>query len=276
MNIPHVDTHAIHNGAIIQSSEATVPVSSRAVQYGFSTFESLRVVEGVAIHLRDHLQRLQNSCAVIGLVHPFTEAEIAGWVAKLLAVDRIREATVRIQLYGGPKPELFILAQKLLSYPDSYYSEGVKAITYHGERLIPSSKTGNLLLNYLALEEAKRQDCFEALLVDRHGAVLEGTRSNFYAFANNTLYTAPDELVLQGITRDRVIAAAKKLGFTLTYEAILLEDLQAGRYTELFISATSMAAMPLSAVDSHLFPSTYQRTRAITELVRSWDSGEEV
>lgn len=131
-------------------------------------------------------------------------------------------------------------------------------------------------MNYLALEEAKRQGCFEALLVDRHGAVLEGTRSNFYGFSGNTLYTAPDDLVLQGITRDRVIAAASELGFSLVFQVILLEDLRANRYDELFISATSMAAMPLAAVDSRPYPSSYERTAAIKRLVRSWDSKEDV
>jgi branched-chain amino acid aminotransferase len=263
-----IGSHAICNGRVIPATEAVVPVSSREVQHGFTTYESLSVVGGRPIHLEDHLQRLENSCQGIGLIHPFKAEVIQAWLMALIEVDGIEDATVRIQLYGGPSPLLFILASKILTYPDSYYTAGVKAITWEGERLIPSCKTGNLLLNYMALEGAKRQGCFEALLVDRHGFLLEGTRSNFYAFEGTTLYTAADDLVLQGITRETVIRVAKQLGFTVVYQAPSLSDLKAGRFDELFISATSMAAMPLARIDEVDYSGSFERTLAIGERVR--------
>lgn len=265
--------HAIKNGALILANEAVVPVTSRAVQYGFSTYESLRVIGGRPIHLSDHLERLENSCKGIGLVHPFTKEEITGWVEELIEADAIDDATLRIQLYGGENPILFVLASTILSYPDSFYTEGVGAISYEGERLIPSCKTGNLLLNYMALEEAKAKGCFEALLIDRHGYLLEGTRSNFFAFSEGVLHTAPDDLVLLGITRDAVIRAAGQLGIEVVYQPIALGDVLGGRYDELFISATSMAAMPLRRLDERLFTAKFDRTRAIKELVRRWENG---
>lgn len=268
-----IGRHAIRNGALIPSEEATVAVTSRAVQYGFSTYESIRVVNAHPVHLSDHLVRLANSCAGIALVHPFTEEQIGGWVGDLIAADAIDEATIRIQLYGGEEPLLFILASTILSYPPSYYTDGVGVTTYQGERLIPSCKTGNLLLNYMALADANRQRCFEALLVDRHGHVLEGTRSNFFAFSEGVLYTAPDDQVLLGITREQVIRACGVLGLSIAYEAVQVQDLFAGRYDELFISATSMAAMPLKSVDSMSFIGSYERTLAIKALVRSWELG---
>lgn len=268
-----IGRHAIRNGAVIPSEEATVPVTSRAVQYGFSTYESIRVVNAHPVHLGDHLERLARSCEGIALVHPFTEEQIAGWVADLIACDGIDEATIRIQLYGGEEPLLFILASKILSYPSSYYSDGVGATTYSGERLIPSCKTGNLLLNYMALADANQQGCFEALLVNRHGHILEGTRSNFFAFREGVLHTAPDDEVLLGITREQVIRACGVLGISVAYEAVQVEDLFSGCYDELFISATSMAAMPLKSVDSMSFIGSYERTLAIKALVRSWELG---
>ncbi len=269
-----IGRHAVRNGALIPSGEATVAVTDRAVQYGFSTYESIRVVNSHPVHLTEHLRRLQNSCDGIGLTHPFTVDQIAGWVAALISADAIVEATMRIQLYGGGQPTLFILAAPILTYPPSYYLDGVGASTYRGERLIPSCKTGNLLLNYMALADANAHGCFEALLVDRHGHVLEGTRSNFFAFSEGVLYTAGDDEVLLGITREQVIRAAAHLGITVVYEAVQMEDLFAGLYDELFISATSMAAMPLGSVDGMSFLGSYQRTLAIKDLVRAAEMGE--
>ncbi|MDY0287483.1 MAG: aminotransferase class IV [Sphaerochaeta sp.] len=266
-----VREHAVRNGKIILEQEACLPITSREVQFGFSTYESIRVVESHPVHLEDHLIRLENSCKGIGLIHPFTSGELTDWVHELIRVDLLEEASVRILVVGGKEPLCFITAAPLLTYPDSHYFEGVKAITYEGERLMPSCKTGNLLLNYMALEKARSEGGFEALLIDRNGKVLEGTRSNFFAFREGKLYTAGDDEVLLGITRDRIIKAATMLGIEVVLEAPLAKDLHASLYDEAFISATSMAAMPLSRVDSVTFKPPFERTNAIKALVRSWE-----
>ncbi|NCC12455.1 MAG: amino acid aminotransferase [Spirochaetia bacterium] len=266
-----VGEHAIHNMRVIARKDAVVPITLRAVQFGFSTYESLRIIEGKVVHLQDHLNRLEHSCKGIGLVHPFTHEQITDSVHRLMEVDAIGQASLRIQIYGGEEPQLFVTASTILSYPESQYTQGVGAISYYGERLFPSCKTGNLLLNYLAVEEAKRQKCFEALLVDRTGRVLEGTRSNFFALKENSLYTAADDEVLLGITRDRVIKAAVQLGLSVVYEAPYLEDLAMGTYGQAFISATSMAAMPLASLDGKSFSAPFTKILAIRDLVRSWE-----
>ncbi|MBI9094537.1 MAG: aminotransferase class IV [Sphaerochaeta sp.] len=266
-----VREHALYNGKLLLEKEACLPITNREVQFGFSTYESLRVIRSHPVHLEDHLIRLENSCRGIGLAHPFTQEELKAWVYKLIKIDLLEEASVRILLVGGKEPMCFVTASPLLTYPENYYTQGVGAITYEGERLMPSCKTGNLLLNYMALEKARSSGGFEALLVDRKGQVLEGTRSNFFAFRDGKLYTAKDDEVLLGITRERIIQATKILGIEVVYEAPLAKDLHAGLYDELFVSATSMAAMPISTLDGKTFKAPFERTNAIKALVRSWE-----
>jgi D-alanine transaminase/branched-chain amino acid aminotransferase len=196
---------------------------------------------------------------------------MADWVQSLIEKDELVEATVRILLVGGKEPLCFITASPLLSYPDSYYKEGVSAITYEGERLMPSCKTGNLLLNYMALEASRRVGGFEALLVNREGEILEGTRSNFFAFRDKKLFTAPSDKVLLGVTRERVIEAAEKQGIKVVFQAPLAKDVLGGLYDEVFVSATSMAAMPLNSLDGKSFSGKYDRTLAICTQVRAWE-----
>jgi len=200
-----------------------------------------------------------------------SQEELTSWVHELIRVDLLDEASVRILLVGGKEPQCFITASSLITYPESYYTQGVGAITYEGERLMPSCKTGNLLLNYMALEKARATGGFEALLIDRKGQALEGTRSNFFAFRDGKLYTAKDDEVLLGITRDRIIQAAKILDIEVVYVAPLAKDLHADLYDEAFVSATSMAAMPLATLDGVAFKAPFDRTNAITALVRSWE-----
>lgn len=266
-----VGEHAVCNGKVILASEAVVPVTRKEIQYGFSVYEALRVVKGHAVHLEDHVRRLNNSCKGIGLTHSIPDSDFIDWVGLLIQADDIVEATLRILLVGGDPSLCFITAAPLLTYPDSYYVHGVDVITYEGERFLPSCKTSNLLLNYLALHAANEQGAFEALLVDRHGSVLEGTRSNFFAFHDDKLYTAPDELVLEGVTRDRILKAAALQGIEVIFEPPLATDLATDMYDEMFISSTSMGAMPIHRVDARLLEGPHARTNAICKQVRQWE-----
>ena len=268
-----VGEHAVYNGKIILQSEAVVPVTQREIQSGFYVYESLRVIQAHPVHLEDHLLRLENSANLIHLDYPFSREEIGTWVHALIEVDLVEKASLRIQIYGGKQPQLFITTSEILTYPESFYSEGVKSLTYEGERLLPGAKTGNLLLNYLALEEARRNGCFEALLVDEETekSWRETRFQTSFAIKDGQLFTAQDEKVLLGITRDRVIKAAKLLGLQIRYEAPSLNKVVGGFYDELFISATSMAAMPISQVNGTKVKKSFSFTREISSLVRQWE-----
>lgn len=259
--------HALRNGEVILEEEALVPVTLRQVQSGFYVYEALRVIGRHVVHLEDHIRRLESSAAQIHLNLP--DAHWAAWIDKLISADALVDATMRITVYGGQPSLAFITWQPLLTYPDEYYTRGISVITCYGERLLPTCKTGNLLLNFLAQEEAGRKGAFEALLVDRENRVLEGTRSNFYLVEGNKLYTASDDLVLSGVTRISVLRAARELGLDVVMEAPRKDQLSQGG--TMFISATSMAALPVVRIDGSPVPCDIELVCSIKNLVRKWE-----
>ena len=265
-----MERSAIRNGKIVKESEAVLPVTYREVQYSFSVYEALRITASHVVHLEDHLKRLEESCAAISLVHPFSGSLIADSLDRLIKADGISDATARILIVGGPSPLFFITYSDLLSYPDSYYSDGISCISFKGERYLPEAKTSNLLMQYIALEEARKADAFEALLEDREGYLLEGTRSNLYAIKGDVVHTAADDRVLSGITRISVLRAAKELGLSVSHEPIARKDILS--YDSIFISATSMGAMPVNAIDGiALGRSRWDDISRICSLVRKWE-----
>ena len=265
-----MERSAIRNGKIVRECEAVLPVAYREVQYSFSVYEALRIIKGHVVHLDDHLRRLAMSCSAIHLIHPFDDQVISSSIEALIKADGIQNATMRILIVGGDKPLFFITYTDLLSYPDSYYSEGIGCTLYHGESFLPEAKTSNLLMQYIALEEAKSKGAFEALLVNRSGLVLEGTRSNFYGLSNDRLYTAPDNLVLSGITRISVLKAAKAIGLEIVYNPPAETSLH--EFDSLFISSTSMGAMPVRRINGIEMPRRAWSTIAeICRLEREWE-----
>jgi branched-subunit amino acid aminotransferase/4-amino-4-deoxychorismate lyase len=180
--------HAIVNGKIVKARDATVFINDKEIHYGFGVYESLKVLNGVVIYKEEHLKRLFNSADGIELRHNFSIKEIDDALEALIKKDSIKEATISITLVGGINARYFISASQLLTYPSSFYKEGIKTITYYGERFLPSYKTLSLLVNYLALREASSNGAFEALLVNQNNDVLEGTRSNFYALRGKVVW----------------------------------------------------------------------------------------
>lgn len=261
---------AILNGRLINEEDAVLPITKRAVQYSFSIYEALRITDSHIVHFSDHYERLKESAELIKLDLHYSESELESALELLLKEEKIKDATARILVVGGDVDKYFITYTNLLSYPDSYYTDGVKAEIYFGERFLPTAKTSNLLMSYIALEEAKSKGAFESLLVNRNGVITEGTRSNFYGIIGNKVYTAPDELVLGGVTRISVIKAIETLGLEVVYEPIRYNELT--RYDAVFISSTSMAALPLSAVgEERMNRKAWNTVLEIRDLVRKWE-----
>lgn len=267
----HVGRHASVNGKIVEATQASLSVTDRELQYGFGVYESIRITSGKIIYPAEHVERLFFSAQGIELRHSFEIPNVLRWMNELLLIDSLKEATLRILLLGGVKARLFITTTSALSYPTSFYTDGVKTISYHGERFLPRYKTCSLLMNYLALKEAGSHGAFEALLVDSHSQVLEGTRSNVFACEKNILYTADHLKVLEGVTRSKIIEAAKQLGYQVVFEAPSLKDLHRGRYDELFISSTSMGALPINSFDGRLFSPPFTISLQLHTLIRRWE-----
>ncbi len=260
------------NGRVIPRSECVVSIDDPAFQTAYNVYESMKLVDSHLVYPEDHIARLFRSAHGISIRHDFTQEMILSSIEELIRSEELTDATVRIMLAGGDDPRLFITTQPLLTYPEEYYTEGVKAISYGGERFLPMFKTGNLLLNHLSRTEAKARGAFEALLLNYEGFLLEGSRTNLFALKGDTLFTAPTDLVLEGVTRDHILVAAEQLSLSVVYELLSYETVIAGHYDGLFISSTSMGAMPLSSLDDTSLPFIHNHTKKIHQLIRSWET----
>jgi branched-subunit amino acid aminotransferase/4-amino-4-deoxychorismate lyase len=253
--------YAIRNCELIPEEEAVVPVTRREVFFGFAVYESLKVQEGVPLFIDEHLDRLFESARVLRLAHTFRRDAIADSFRRLAAANELELATLRMLLVGGDEPEFYAYATELPTYPAEYYRFGAEAISYHGERIFPRAKSNSLLLNYIAGREAAERDALEALLVDRHGRALEGTRSNLFALRGGELITAGED-VLSGVTRKHILDSFEEEGGPIHYRKMALEKLLSGECEEVFISSTSMGALPLHSIDGRsLLPREKQERR---------------
>ena len=101
-------------------------------------------------------------------------------------------------------------------------------------------------------EELKRREAYEALLVDHEGYITEGSRSNiFFIRGDGVIQTAPDSMVLSGITRRYVTEIIRREGISLRYEAVRVSEI--GGYRSAFLTGTSPMVLAVRSVEGQVF-----------------------
>ena len=188
------------NGILKPISEAVVPLDDLAFAYGFGVYEALKVRHGILYFPELHEDRLWLSAKTVGLEHTFVTGDFRRFLDDLVEANNIGDANLKAFLIGGPtaaEARLSILSLNPL-FPDrKEYKHGATAIIWTGERIYPQAKSLNMLESYLAFREAQKQGAYEALLVNRHGQITEGTRTNFFVTDGDSLVTAPGAQVGQ-------------------------------------------------------------------------------
>ncbi len=250
--------------------DASVPISSIEYSYGFGVYESIRVSNGVIYFIEDHIERLMESARIIALEHIFTPEIVSSAIVTLLAKNDATTCNVKILLIGGRKPEdaqLNILCLNPLFPDKKLYRDGISTVTYEYERAFPHAKTLNMLQSYLAYRKAKEAGAYDALLLDREGRIIEGTRTNFFCIKGKTLFSPKEEDILLGVTRKAVLKVAAQNGYEVVQKDIRPADLS--QYDSAFLTSTSSKILPIRTVDDFQFP---EQPQALKELMDAFDT----
>jgi branched-chain amino acid aminotransferase len=115
--------------------------------------------------------------------------------------------------------------------------------------LAKAKMTGQYTNSVLAKREAKLGGYDEAILLDANGYVSEGSGENIFVVKRGTLYT-PDLScsILEGITRDTVIALARDMGLPVVEGRITRDQLWLA--DEVFFTGTAAEVTPVREVDN--------------------------
>lgn len=249
------------NGELRPVAEAVLRLDDVWVVYGYGVYETLKVRNGVLYFPERHAERLLHSARIVELDHPWDEAFVLRALQELVRANRTIDANIKVLLYGGSTREdarLYVLQLAPL-FPDrKLYRNGASAILFEGERWKPQAKSLNMLMSAQAYRLAMQAGAYDALLVNRHGQITEGTRTNFWYTDGRRIFTPPADQVLEGVTQMTVLECLKELGMEVVRRPISRDELTS--WSGYFLTSTSSKVMPLGRID--------QLTFKIPELVR--------
>ena len=254
------------NGMVLTAASAKVSAFDHGFLYGHGLFETMRVYDGQVFAWERHMQRLQAGAKVLSWPQLPPVADLAEAVQELLAVNGLRQASVRLALTRGEgvarpepsvcgEPTVFIITSPLSLPTAAVYAQGWQLITANLRRNAASPlcrlKSANYLENILAKQQARQAGAAEALLLNNAGYVAEGTMSNIFLLQGEEMCTPDlDSGLLPGITREIVLALGKELGLKVRQAQIQPAELLQAE--EVFLTSSLLELMPVTSLDGSI------------------------
>ena len=253
------------NDEIVDGEHARLSVRDHGLLYGDGVFEGIRIYNGRAFRLADHLRRLAYSSAYIGLDLPYPLERIGGIVEETAAAFGEHEAYVRLLVTRGvgelgvdpfscEAPQLVCIVARIALYDCESIQTGLNMVTTSVRKpppdvLNPEVKSLNYLNSVMAKREARLRGAHEGLVLNMQGTVAEASVANVFAWIDGTLVTPPTvDGALPGITRATVIQLARELGIETQVRSIGHAELM--RAEEVFLSGAGARLVPIGRLDT--------------------------
>ncbi len=253
------------DGRLVRGAEAAVSVWDHGLLYGDGCFEGMRIRNRLLFRPRDHLTRLRGSARGLGIELANSSGEILHAIASVASDNNLGDAHVRLILtrgVGAPgldprraiRPTLIVMAYP---FPPLLGDRPVRLMISSIARKAPRSvdaqiKSLNYLDGILAKQQANAAGADDAVMLDDHGTVAEGTSTNLFIVREGVLATPTTRAALPGITRRTVIELLRGDGFRIIERSVTWGEL----YTadECFLTGSGAGIVPVAAVDGRELP----------------------
>jgi len=253
------------NGKLQPWREAKVHVLTHSLHYGNAVFEGDRVYNGKVFKLTEHSARLIRSAKMLAYDLPYTVEELDAATRLVVAENKLESGYVRPLAWRGPEvigvsavgTHVHVM---IAAFPWGKYFQqaAIRICTSRWKRPSPESSpagskaAGLYVICTLARDEAAAAGFQDALMHDYKGRLSEATGANLFLVFDGELHTPTTETILNGITRQTVMALARKRGITVVEREIYPEEL--ARASEVFLTGTAVEVQPVGSIDDREFP----------------------
>lgn len=227
-----------NNGEVLSAEDFTIKAGNRSYLYGDGVFESIRIIHGKPINLRNHFDRMMEGAKRLKMRVPsyydvdFFESRITELIQKSgithggkcrVSLDRSMGGTY---LPESNEVEFFIEVMPLEENGFVLNKKGKEIDVYTEYRKqkdnLANYKTKNGLIYVLAAIAAKEKGLDDYLITNTSNGIIEATSSNLFVVSNGVLYTPGlEEGCLAGTMRMQIINLALENGIKV-YECNIL------------------------------------------------------
>lgn len=254
-----------------------ITVNDRGFQYGDGLFETIQILAEQPVFLTQHLQRLTDGCAKLGIPAPDSK-ELKNEITKVCKNQSASVLKIIISRgiggRGYQQPEN-IIPTRVISlhpfphYPQNFYETGVNAClckTPLGlNPILAGLKHINRLEQILARAEWNSNSGIqEGIMLDFNNRVIEGTMTNLFYVKNDIVYTADLTYSgVKGIIRSILIKLLMENNRQVVEHNFDKATLSTA--DEVFVCNSIIGIWPVKKIDS-----THYRVGEITRQLQNW------
>lgn len=259
------------NGELYARADAKISVFDSGYLVGDGIWEALRLHNGVLVFINDHLDRLWQSAAMVGMHFKFSRKDLVEMVWKTLKANNMQnDVHVRIMITRGIKktpsqdPRLTISGPNIVILPEykkaslESKNKGITLFTSTIRRgspdyLDPRLNCHSKLHEVQALIQAIEAGADEALMLDINGFVSTCNATNFFIIKGGEVWTSTGQYCMNGITRAKVIEVCKAASIVCQQKDFSLFDVYGA--DEAFVTGTFGGLTPVIKIDGRIIGS---------------------
>jgi len=231
------------DGKIIDDDARIALASDRGFLLGDGLFETIKIHNGRAVFLGEHLVRLSRSADFFAL--PLDRRKLEAGLRKLLDLagpDFSGSARLTVSRGPGPRglapipvaqqrPVLFITLEESASHTEKAVGDAILS-PYVRSSTAPTSchKTLSYTDNLAARSVASRQGAIDAIFGNERGEAASTSMANIFVDVGSEILTPPLSAgILPGIVREKILSMARIRNLPIKERRISLSDLS-GRW----------------------------------------------
>lgn len=214
------------DGIVTDPALMVIPFDDHMVHRGHGVFDTAAIVDGKIYDLEAHLDRFVRSARTSKLELPRTREEMRDIIVRTAAASGKRQGSIRYWTSSGPgslglapapgaEPGFFVMIFAGLSYPETWFTEGLRVMTTRypiKPPLYAVTKSTNYLPNVLMQMEAKENGLDNGIFVDEAGNVGESSNMNVAFVTDDGILKHPKfDHILSGCTSLRLLELAPAL-----------------------------------------------------------------
>jgi branched-chain amino acid aminotransferase len=232
---------------------------------GDGVWEGLRLHHGRLAFLAEHLARLHEGARAIDLEIGMSAEELTRALYRTVEANSMTsDVHLRLMVTRGPRktpfqdprlalwgPTVVIIAEHKAANPEAF-ERGIRLFTAHVHRGPPDVQDPKLnshskLNCILAMIQAIKAGCDEALMLDPQGFVATCNSTNFFIVRKGEVWTSTGDYCMNGITRAKVIALCRADGIPVYEKNFSLVDVYGA--DEAFVTGTFGGLTPVVEAD---------------------------
>jgi 4-amino-4-deoxychorismate lyase len=213
-------------GIVTDPALMVIPFDDHIVHRGHGIFDTANLVDGKIYDLDAHLDRFVLSAERSKLRLFVSRENMRDIIVKTAAASGRRDGAIRYWLSSGPgslelspaagaEPGFFVMIFAGLSYPERWYTEGLRVMTTTYPIKPPFyaiTKSTNYLPNVLMQMQAKEGGFDNGVFIDENGHVGESSNMNVAFVTKHRVLKHPKfDHILSGCTSLRLLELARRL-----------------------------------------------------------------